>query len=68
LSAGTLITSQQFYRHIGLPGTPTVVNVRVDVLSIAAPVPNFHLKAGTIHALAVCCVAGVVLHLAGVLT
>ena len=62
------ITSRQFARCIELPGTPAVVNVRMDVLSIAATIAIFHLKTGTIQTLAVCCAAGVVLYLAGALT
>ena len=66
--ATNLIISQQFSRPLGLPGTPAIVNVRMDVLSIAATIAIFHLKTGTIQTLAVCCAAGVVLYFAGALT
>jgi hypothetical protein len=68
MPAANLITSQQFSRLTGLPGTPAVVNVRMDVLSIADTIAIFHLKTGTIQVLAACCAAGVVLYLAGALT
>ena len=68
MPATNLITSQQFSRLIGLPGTPAIVNARMDVLSVAATIAIFHLKTGTIQTLAVCCAAGVVFYFAGALT
>jgi hypothetical protein len=68
MPAANLITTQQFSRLPGLPGTPAVINVRMDVLSIADTIAIFHLKIGTIQTLAVRCAAGVVLYLAGALT
>jgi len=68
MPATTLITVQQFSEPIALPGTLAVVNVRMAMLSIAATIATFHLKTGTIQTLAVCCVAGIVLYLAGALT
>jgi hypothetical protein len=41
MPAINLITSQQFFRLIGLPGTPAIVNARMDVLSIAATIAIF---------------------------
>jgi hypothetical protein len=68
MSATTLIATRQFSRLVGLPGTPAVVNARMDALSIAATIALFHLRTGTIQTLAACWVAGVVLYLAGALT
>jgi hypothetical protein len=68
MPATTLITTQQFSRLIGLPGTPAVVDVRIDALSTAAAIAIFHFKTGMIQTLAVCCAAGVVHYLAGALT
>ncbi len=68
MPAATPKITQQFSRFIELPGTPAVVNVRMDVLSIGATIAIFHLKTGTIQTLGVCCAAGVVLYLLGALT
>jgi hypothetical protein len=67
MPATALIKSQQFSRLVGLPGTLAVVNVRVDVLSIAAAIAILDLKTGAIQKLAGCCAVGVV-YLAGALT